>query len=112
MRQSTRIVPNAPSTSLVNARIISTVSCKLVAVLIYNSNAGAQFIQIHESATAAAEGEAPKIPSIRVAGETTMMFLVADFGLDLDALYICNSSTANQKTIGAADCMISAVLAG
>jgi hypothetical protein len=105
------IVPNAPGTSLVASRIISTRACKLYAVIVHNTGASLQYIQIHETTTLPANGVGPKIPSIPVSpGATVMVDVGGLVGMDLDALTICNSSTAATKTIGAADCMISAVL--
>lgn len=107
----TQIVPNAPGTSLVASRVLSTRPCKLYAVIVFNNSASTQYIQIHETTTLPANGVAPKIPSIPVAAGTTVMVDVGgQVGMDLDALTVCNSSTAATKTIGAADCMISVVL--
>lgn len=107
----TQIVPNDPGTSLVASRVISTRPVKLYAVIVYNGSGSTQFVQIHETTTLPANGVAPKIPSIAVAAGTTVMVDVGgQVGMDLDALTICNSSTAATKTIGSADCMISAVI--
>jgi hypothetical protein len=111
-RVATMIVPNAPGTSLVASRVISTRSCKLYAVIVLNTSASLQYVQIHETTSLPANGVAPKIPSIPVSpGSVVMIDVGGTVGLDLDALTICNSSTAATKTIGSADCMISAVLA-
>lgn len=108
----TMIVPNSPGTSLVASRVISTRPCKVYAIIVLNTSGATQYVQIHETTSLPANGVAPKIPSIPVAaGAVVMIDVGGNVGLDLDALTICNSSTAATKTIGAADCMISAVLA-
>ena len=106
---TTRIVPESPGTSLVASRIISTRAVKVQSVLVLNTGAATQYIQIHETTTLPANGVAPKVPSIPVgAGQIVMFEFVG--GLDLAALTVCNSSTAATKTIGSADCMISVVV--
>ncbi len=110
MRIPTQKVPNADVGTLVASRIVSTGACKLLAVIVLNTNGSQQYIQVHESATVPAEGQVPDLPSIPVAGGTVAMF---DFGpgVDLDNCTICNSSTSATKTIGAADCQILALIA-
>ena len=70
----------------------------------YNSNAAAQFIQIHDSATTSADGAAP-VFNITVPAASNFSI---DFGLRglnfTNGIYVCNSSTSQTKTIGAADC--------
>ena len=111
MRNPTFKVPSKDGGALVASRVISGGPCKLMALIVYNSNAAQQFIQVHELAALPADGEVSELPAIPVAGGSVTMF---DFGpgLDLDACVVCNSSTAAAKTIGAADCSIVGVLAG
>lgn len=105
-------VPNADGGALVASRIISTRPCKLLAIIVLNTNIANQYIQIHEAAALPADTAIPELPSITVAAGGTTMFDFGPNGLDLDACVVCNSSTAATKTIGAADCAIVGVLYG
>lgn len=98
--------------ALVASRIISTVHAKLLSVIVYNSAAVEQFIQVHETAAVPAEGSVPALPAIPVAAGAVVQFDVGGLGIDLDAITICNSSTAATKTIGAANCAIVGILHG
>lgn len=111
MRTPTRHVPNADAGTLVASRIVSTVPCKLFTLLVHNTGPD-QFIQIHETATLPANGQKPVLPSIPVAANTIEAIDLGIVGVDLAACTICNSTTATDKTIGAADCQISAIIAG
>lgn len=110
MRSPTQKVPNTNGGALVASQIISTLGCKLLSILVFNSNAAQQYIQVHESATLPANGAVPVLPAIPVAGGAVVQFDVGGFGIDLDACVICNSSTAATKTIGAADCAILGII--
>lgn len=108
---STQVVPNSPGTSLVASRVISTRPCKVFSIIVLNTLGSTQYIQVHETTSLPANGVAPKIPSFAVATGTSVVINFGPAGIDLDALTICNSSTTATKTIGSADCMISAVIA-
>lgn len=111
-RIPTQTVPNAGGGSLVNNRVLSTKGCKLLTLSILNTANAQQYYQIHETAVLPADTTIPKMPSIPVAAGA---FVQVDFGvngIDLDALTVCNSSTAATKTIGAADSAIVATLLG
>ena len=70
----------------------------------YNSNAAAQFIQIHDSATAPLDGVAPAF-NITVPAASNFSIDLGLRGMSfVNGIYVCNSSTAQTKTIGAADC--------
>lgn len=98
--------------ALVASRVISTLPGKLLSVMVLNTNAAQQYIQIHESATLPANGAVPALPAIPVAAGAVVMFDLGGVGIDLDACTICNSSTAATKTIGAEDCAIVGILHG
>jgi hypothetical protein len=105
MRIPTQSIGNG---ALVASRIVATQPRKLFSVVGYNSGA-AQFIQVHESATLPAEAAVPK-HSFPVGAAQFYSFDLGLVGEDLDAITICNSSTAATKTIGAADVSIQAIL--
>lgn len=70
----------------------------------YNSKASAQFIQIHDSATAPADTAVP-VFNMTVAATANFSIDFGVYGMPfLNGVYICNSSTAPTKTIGSADC--------
>lgn len=113
MRTPTRHVPNADAGTLVASRVISTKPCKLFSVLVLNTSGSTQYIQIHETTSLPNNGQKPVLPSMPVAaGQFAAIDLGVPAGVDLAACTICNSSTADVKTIGAADCQISAIIAG
>lgn len=96
------------STAYETSRIIKTTPGALLMLVGYNSKATAQFIQLHDTAIAAAEGVAPMM-TFTVNG-------VSNFSLDLPlhglafktGIYVCNSSTGPTKSIGSADCYFTA----
>jgi len=111
-RVPTQTVPNAGGGSLVASRVLSTKGCKLLSLLVYNNNAAQQFIQVHETNALPADGSIPKLPAIPVGGKSITNIDLGVNGIDLDALTVCNSSTPDTKTIGAADCAIAATILG
>lgn len=106
--------PNAASKggALVASRIICTIPCKLLAVIVLNTNVAVRYLQVFESATLPADGDVPALPAIPVAAGGATMFQFGDHGVDLDCLTICNSSTAATKTIGGADMAMVAIIKG
>lgn len=109
MKTPTRKIGNG---ALVASLLVSTVPGKLLSVVVLNTGA-AQYLQVHESATLPANGAVPALPAIALAaGPSTTQFDLGGVGIDLDAITLCNSSTAATKTIGAADCAIVAILNG
>ena len=111
-RIPTRTVPNTGGGTLVSNQVLSTKGCKLLSLMIFNNNAGTQYIQVHETATLPADTAVPKLPAIPVASKAVVNIDFGVNGIDLDALTVCNSSTPDTKTIGGADCAIAAVLLG
>ena len=105
-------LPNADAGALVASRVITTKPCKLLSIVVLNTNAAIRYFQIHETASLPADGAVPDVPSIPVSANSAMQFDFGAGGLDLDALTICNSTTAATKTIGAADAAILAILQG
>lgn len=110
MRTATQKIPNGDVGTLVASQIISTGPIKLLSLILLNTKNSLQYIQVHESATLPADAANPDVPSIPVGAGAIVMI---DFGpgIDLDACTVCNSSSATQKTIGAADCQIQALIA-
>jgi hypothetical protein len=95
---------NATQAMLANALQVSTIPATLYGISGYNSAATVKFIQLHDSATAAAEGATP-VYSITVPATSNFNIDFGFYGMSfLNGVYACNSSTAPTKTIGAADC--------
>ena len=82
-------------------------------IIVHNTSGATQYIQLHDSATLPNDGAGVFCgPFMAIAaGETKSL----DFGSEpyelSNGLAICNSSTPNFKTIGAADCSIFVSLA-
>lgn len=112
MKIPTRTIPDSNGGALVASRIVSTVGCKVLSIIVLNTNALQQYIQVHEAAAVPANGSVPKLPAIPVASQQLLQIDFGSVGIDLDKCVICNSSTAAILTIGAADCAIVAVIHG
>ena len=95
----------ADSTQYENGGIVKAEPGTLYAIMGYNSGS-AQFIQLHDSATAPAEGTAPAI-IIKVPADMSFSLSYIPIGrVFANGIYWCNSSTGPTKTIGSADTWI------
>lgn len=96
---------NVNTNAQVTERLV-TGRCRVFRVLVFNNNAAARTFQIFDSAAAVADGQTPLIARTVAAGaDSTFDFGI--YGRDFrNGFYICNSSTAVTKTIGAADSLI------
>ena len=94
---------NNPSAALEASRIAKASAGVLYGISGYNSG-GAQFLQLHDSATLPADTAVPAVV-YPIAATSAFSF---DFGMHGMAcnvgIVVCNSSTAPTKTIGAANC--------
>lgn len=120
MGTTTVIVPapsaaNAPANSdsvvLEAARAAKTLQGVLFGVSGYNKGP-AQYIQVHDSAAAPSNGAVPKISLPVAIGSVSPVPFALDFGLlgrgFVNGIYICNSTTGETLTAGAADCWFNA----
>lgn len=80
---------------------------RLYSLTLFNKNAGAQYIQLHDSASVPAEGSVPEVV-IKCLADDDRSEDFSDGILFKRGIYICNSSTPDTKTIGADDCLIRA----
>ena len=70
----------------------------------YNSKASAQFVQIHDAASLPAEAAVPVLV-FKVAALDNFFLDLGPYGVNFaNGIVVCNSSTAETKTIGSADC--------
>lgn len=100
---ATNVYSRVTSGSYKKSLIVKASAGRLFLLTGYNSNAAAQFIQVHNTATVPADTAVPVYTFIVPQG---------NFSLDLTAvgdyfstgITVCNSSTGPTKTIGADDC--------
>jgi hypothetical protein len=96
------------STALEASHVIKSSSGKLIALIGYNGKSSAQFIQIHNATSLPAESSIPLV-TFKVPGDSNFSFDLTLYGLPLSTgIVVCNSSTAETKTIGSADCFFTA----
>ena len=95
---------NGHSLALEAARLVITGQTFLVSFTVLNTNASAQYIQLHDVSVAPSSGAIPQVV-YAVAGATTLVISYALPGRRFhQGVYITNSSTAATLTAGAADC--------
>ena len=102
------VYSRAATTAYKKSLIVKASAGRLFLLVGYNSNAAAQFIQVHNSVTVPADGVAPVY---------TFSVPQGNFSLDLSSIgdyfstgiVVCNSSTGPTKTIGADDCWFTAL---
>lgn len=99
---------NATTTAQAASLQIKASEGTLFGLTAYNNNAGAQFIQLHDAASAPADTAVPVIV-FEIASNTARSLDLGRLGRRFSSgIYVCNSSTDVTKTIGAADCLFDA----
>jgi hypothetical protein len=100
---------NSDSTAYVASQIIKASAGRLFKLIGYNSG-GAQFIQLHDSATLPADTGVPKVVITAAATSNFEIDFPDDSGrYFFNGIVVCNSSTGPTKTIGSANCWFSAI---
>jgi len=105
---------SSPTMSRVNSsayeasRVIKNTSGNLRLIFGYNSKSSSQFIQIHDASALPANGAAP-ISVIAVDAQKSFSIACEDGIPCTNGIVFCNSSTGPTKTIGSADCYVTAV---
>lgn len=92
------------SQALEASRVVKAGPGTVIMIKGYNSGAD-QFVQLHNTAALPADGAVP-IAVQKAFGGDNFSFVIPVAGLPPNStgIFICNSSTAATKTIGAADC--------
>ena len=93
----------AAAALLVTASTTTNQHLRCFDIVGYN-NGPDQYIQVHDSAAAAAEGAVP-IAVLLATGGFQFSFSWTTGRLFANGIYVCNSSTDTTKTIGSADCL-------
>ena len=101
-------ITNKSSSGLADSLIISSNPSVLYGLTIYNGKAPAQYIQLHDAASLPADASIPIYPPIQIDTGETKGLSFPEGRIFSTGIVVCNSSTANTKTIGAADCMFDA----
>lgn len=101
-------VKNATTTAYATNLVVKATPGTVYKVSGYNSLAGAQWIQIHDSTSLPAD---TAVPEVILSAAASANFEI-DFGptgrIFETGIVICNSTTGPTKTIGAANCWIDA----
>jgi len=104
-------VKTASQTAYVAGVNLAVVPVKVFGISGTHKGAGASWIQLFDSNTAAAEGAVP-IFTQYIATASNFNLDFGFHGMDFkNGLYVCHSSTAATKTIGATDIQVYARLA-
>lgn len=95
---------NKSSNALGASLVAYTGYCFLISFTVLNTNASAQFVQIHDARTLPADGAIPAVVyTVAGASNLTIAFTMPGRKF-LAGIVLCNSSTSATKTIGSADC--------
>ena len=101
---------NAAQAALAAGAQLAALPVTLYGLTVNNTNAAAQYVQLHDSATTPADGAVPVMCIKAPAADDQIIDLGIYSMAFVNGLYVCNSSTAATKTIGAADCQFFARL--
>jgi hypothetical protein len=101
---STTPPKNTAQAALANSAVISAIPAVLVGLVVNNTKASAQFIQLHDAVSAPADTAVPLL-CLTIAASSDRVIDLGIYGINFaTGVYVCNSSTSATKTIGSADC--------
>lgn len=98
---------NFHTNALAASLVVKTGPGILYGLTVYNSKASAQFVQVHDSVGVPADGAVPVL-TLTVAASSNLGIQWLPGRTFLYGIFVCNSSTAATKTIGAADLFVDA----
>lgn len=95
---------NGSSQALEAGRQVITGQAYVLALAVLNTNAAAQFVQLHDASVVPSAGAIPAAV-FTVAGSSNLVIAYTMPGRRFHrGVYVANSSTAATLTVGAADC--------
>jgi hypothetical protein len=105
--QTNPVISNANTTAYAASLVVKNAPGICWEVRGYNSGASAQWIQLHDASSLPADTAAPE-DIIYVAAASNFSVTYPKGKVFATGITVCNSSTGPTKTIGSADCWISA----
>jgi hypothetical protein len=101
---SSELPTNNHSNALAASLTVCSGPAYLVAFTVNNTNAAAQFIQLHDANVLPADGSVPAVVFTASASSDKFVTYSLPGRFFQRGIVVCNSSTAATKTVGAADC--------
>lgn len=100
------------TTAAAASLVVKSGKGRLLALYAHSDKASSQFIQLHDAATLPADAAVPILSQVVAADSNMTPIQIPEGGIPfVNGLVVCNSSTLATKTIGSADCFITAVWA-
>ena len=100
---------NKHSTVYATSMVVKSGSGKLYGFSVFNSKNATQYILLFDAATVPADGDTSLVIAFPVATLTTLLVSYGTPGRAFNVgCVLVNSSTANSKTVGSADCWFDA----
>lgn len=103
-----RVLTNSTSTAQENDRVIKATPGTLYGLTVYNNNAAAQWIQLHNATSAPADGVVPALTFAIAAQSNIALTFTSNGRYFSTGIYVCTSTTDVTKTLGADDCLFDA----
>jgi hypothetical protein len=105
----TRIIGNGAFTS--NKATLSTGQVKVFAIMGQTTNGSTQYIHVYDHIARMTNGGTP-IFSFPVAANNYFVLDFGSYGADMDAVGVCNSTTAMTTTLGSTNTSFQAIVSG
>ena len=99
---------NATTTAYATSKVVKASAGVLWGMTGYNSKTSAQFIQVHDATALPAEAAVPVIVFTVPAASNFALDYGSHGRKFANGIVVCNSSTAQTKTIGSADIWVDA----
>lgn len=105
---SSQLPQNNHSQALEASHVLASGCCYLVSFTVSNTNASAQYIQLHDANARLANGAIPAVTFTIAGSSDRVVTYVLPGRYFNNGIVIANSSTSATLTIGAADCYFDA----